>query len=160
MARTVQSLLRQEMAMNHTQPSDQGTTSSLGDVMRRIGDDVKTIAGDELQLAKIELTRAMKVAAGDAAAIVLGGIVALIGFGMLCVTAVIALEPVIPQLWLRMIIMAVVYLVAGGAVAGIFVRKLKEDANPAGSDTVEEARATVENIKRGLSAGRPHHVAK
>lgn len=146
--------------MNETRTTDPGASSSLGDVMRRIGDDVKTIAGDELQLAKLELTRAMKVAAGDAAAIVLGGIVALIGFGMLCVTAVIALEPVIPQLWLRMLIMAVVYLVAGGAVAGIFVSKLKEDTNPAGSDTIQEAKATVENIKRGLSAEGAHHAAK
>jgi uncharacterized membrane protein YqjE len=144
--------------MNDTRPSNQGATSSIGDVVRRIGDDVKTIASDELQLAKMELTHAMKVVAGDAAAIVLGGIVALIGFGMLCVTAVVALEPVIPALWLRMIIMAAVYLLAGGVVAGIFVKKLKADANPAGSDSIEGAKATVESIKRGLTPERPHHA--
>lgn len=144
--------------MNETQPTNQGATSSIGDVMRRIGEDVKTIAGDELQLAKLELTHAMKKTAGDAAAIVLGGIVALIGFGMLCVTAVVALEPVIPALWLRMIIMAAIYLLAGGVVAGIFVKKLKDDANPADSDAIEGARATVESIKRGLSPERPHHA--
>lgn len=138
--------------------ADAGATSSLGEVMRRIGDDVKTIASDELQLAKIELTRGMRVAAADAAAIVLGGVVALVGFGMLCVTVVVALEAVIPPLWLRMIIMAVFYLVTGGTVAAIFARKLKQDANPIASDTYVEARATVENIKRGLSPGRGYHA--
>ncbi len=138
--------------------ADTGATSSLGEVVRRIGDDVKTIASDELQLAKIELTRGMKVAAAHAAAILLGGVVALVGIGMLCVTAVVALEAVIPPLWLRMTIMAVLYLVAGGTVAGIFARKLKQDANPIESDAYGEARATVENIKRGLSPGRGHHA--
>lgn len=140
------------------QRADAGATSSLGEVVRRIGDDVKTIASDELQLAKIELSRGMKTAAADAAAIVLGGVVALIGFGMLCVTAVVALEPMIPPLWARMLIMAAIYLVAGGAVAAIFTRKLKTDANPAKSDAVEEAKATVENIKRGLSPDRVQHA--
>jgi len=114
-----------------TRPDNGEPTSSLGDVMRRIGDDVKTIAGDELQLAKMEFIRAIKVAAGDAAGVVLGGIVALIGFAMLCVTAVVALAPVIPQLWLRMIIMAAFYLVVGGAVVRLCVKKLLGDANPA-----------------------------
>lgn len=141
-----------------TRPDNGGPTSSLGDVVRRIGDDVKTIASDELQLAKLEITKAMKVAAGDAAAVVLGGIVALIGFGMLCVTAVIALAPVIPALWVRMIIMAAIYMLTGGVVAGIFAKKLKADTNPAESDTIEEAKATVENIKRGLTPEKVHHA--
>src|SRR5688572_18388308 len=140
------------------QPSNVEPTSSLGDVVRRIGDDVKTIAGDELLLAKLELKRAMKSALGDAAAILLGGIVALIGFAMLCVTAVVALAPIVPALWVRMIVMAAAYLLTGGVVAGIFVKKLKEDTNPAHSDAVEEAVSTVENIKRGLSPERAHHA--
>jgi uncharacterized membrane protein YqjE len=140
------------------QPSNDRPTSQLGDVLRRIGDDVKTIAVDELQLAKIELTRATKAAARDAAAIVLGGFVALVGFGMLCVTAVVALAPVIPPLWLRMVIMAATYLVAGSAVAGVFVKKLKEDTDPAGADSIEHAKATVEQVKRALSPDKVHHA--
>lgn len=139
-----------------TQRGNDGPTSSISEVVNRIGRDVKTIASDELQLAKLELTRGMKVAAGDAAAIVLGGVVALIGFGMLCVTAVVALAPVIPSLWVRMIMMAAVYLLLGGVVAGVFVKKLKADANPIKSDTVEEAKATVETIARGLTQEGAH----
>ncbi|MBA3459121.1 MAG: phage holin family protein [Deltaproteobacteria bacterium] len=113
---------------------------------------MKTIASDELQLAKLELTKSVKTAAGEAAVVVLGGIVALIGFGMLCVVAVVALAPVISALWLRLLIMAVIYLVAGGAIAGVFAKKLAGDVKPDMSDTVYQAKKTVENVKEGLKA--------
>src|SRR5687768_16580884 len=130
------------MRTMQTQPGNGGPTSSIGDVVRRIGDDVKTIATDELALAKLEITRGFKVALGNAAAVLLGGFVTLIGFAMLCVTAVLALAPVIPELWVRMIMMAAIYLLLGGVVAGVFAKKLKDDSNPAESDTVEQAEAT------------------
>ena len=133
------------------QPSNVEPTSSLGDVVRRIGDDVKTIAGDELQLAKLELTRAMKVAAGDAAAIVLGGIVALIGFAMLCTAAVVALEPVISSLALRLVLMSLVYLIGGGVVAGVFAKKLGHDIKPDMAVPAYEAKRTVAGVKESLS---------
>lgn len=133
--------------MNELQPSDDEPKSSLGDTVCRIADDVKTIAGDELQLAKRELGHGMKNAAADAAAIVLGGIVALIGLGMLCVTAVVALAPVIPALWVRMLMMAVLYLVAGSVVAGFYVRKLEG-----------EARQTVQHLTRPLGIEGAHHA--
>jgi hypothetical protein len=124
----------------------------VGELVNRITDDVKTIASDELQLAKIELTRGVKTAVGEAAVVVLGGIVALVGFAMLCVVAVVALAPVIPALWLRLLIMAAVYLVAGGAIAGVFAKKLAKDIRPDLSDTVYEAKKTVQNVKEGLKA--------
>jgi uncharacterized membrane protein YqjE len=144
--------------MNDPRELEDTPTSSLGDVVRRIATDVGTIAGDELQLAKRELGHGIKMAATDGAAIILGGVVALIGLGMLCVTAVVALAPVIPALWLRMLMMAILYLVVGTVVAGAFVRKLKGDTSPAGSDAIHEAVATVENIKRGLTAEGAHHA--
>src|SRR5690242_4716814 len=113
-------------------------TSSLGDVVRRIATDVRTIAGDELQLAKQELGNGIKSAATDGAAIILGGVVALIGLGMLCVTTVVALAPVIAPLWLRMLMMAVLYLVVGTVVAGAYVRKLKGDTSTADSGAIHE----------------------
>ena len=41
--------------MNDPRELEDAPTSSLGDVVRRIATDVRTIAGDELQLAKHEL---------------------------------------------------------------------------------------------------------
>lgn len=125
-------------------------SQGIGDLLHRITDDVKTIATDELQLTKLEITRTVKTAATEAAVVVLGGIVALIGFAMLCVTAVVALAPLIHPLWLRLLIMAVVYLAAGGVVAAIFTKRLSHDAVPDMAIPVDEAKKTIDNVKHGL----------
>jgi hypothetical protein len=126
------------------------TPSKVGGLIRDIADDVKTIAKDEVELAKIEVSRGVRAAALDAAAIVLAGVVALIGLGMLCVAAVVALEPVIAPLWLRLVIMAVIYLAAGGSVAGVFVKRLRDDV-PRLEHTRTEAARTVKTIREELT---------
>jgi hypothetical protein len=111
---------------------------------------VKTIASDEVELAKGELAHTARTATTEAAVVLLGGIVALIGLGLLCLVAVVALEPLISPLWLRLLIMAVVYLAIGGVVAGVFAKRLKKDAVPDFSAPVSEAKRSVGNIKEGL----------
>src|SRR5262245_5316491 len=96
-----------------TQPE---SNRRVGELLHRITDDVRTIARDELELVKGELGITAKVAAGEAAAIVLGGLVALIGLGMLCVAAVAALGAVISSLALRLVLMAAVYMIVGSIV--------------------------------------------
>lgn len=124
----------------------------VGELLHRITDDVKTIARNEVDLARIEIESTAKSAAADAAIILLGGIVALIGLGLLCVVAVVALEPLISPLWLRLLIMAVVYLAIGGIVAGVFAKRLKEDVKPDLDLPKREAQQTVDAIKDGLRA--------
>ena len=82
--------------------------------------------------------------------VLFGGVIALIGLGLLAVVAVVALAPVIPALWLRLLIMAVVYLIVGGAVAAFFSKKLKTDAKPNLEIPVREAQQTAEAIKEGV----------
>jgi hypothetical protein len=121
------------------------------EILHRIADDVKTIARDEIELVSQEVTHSAKVAANEAAIVVLGGIVALIGFGLLCVAAVAGLEPVIGSLAIRLLIMAGVYLGLGGALAGTLAARLRRDAVPNLSLAVDEAKRTVEDVRRGLS---------
>lgn len=129
-----------------------GTGRGIGDLLHRITDDVKTIAKDEIELAKGELEHTAKVAATDAAVIVLGGIVALIGLGMLCAAAVAALEPVIHALSLRLLLMSIVYLVGGGIVAAIFAKRLKTDGKPDLAVAGYEAKRTVAGVKSSLQS--------
>lgn len=123
----------------------------VGDLLSRITDDAKTIVKDEIELAKGELADTARTAATQSAVIVLGGIVALIGLGMLCVTAVVALAGVIPPLWARLLIMAVVYLVAGGAVAGVFAKRLSHDIKPDMSVPAYQAKRTIAGVKESLT---------
>src|SRR4051812_3002439 len=103
--------------MERTQAIPGQDGSQVGGLLHRITDDLKVLAKDELELAKGEMQTTAKTAAFEAAALILGGIVALIGLGLLCLAAVAALAPIIPALSLRLLLMAAVYMVVGGAVA-------------------------------------------
>lgn len=122
----------------------------VGELIHRITDDVKTIAKDEVELARMELERTAKSAAADAAVVLLGGIVALIGLGLLCLVAVAALGAVIEPLWLRLLIMSLVYLAIGGVIAGVFAKKLGHDVKPDLELPKREAQQTVDAVKSGL----------
>jgi hypothetical protein len=136
--------------INPNQPAET-SGHGIGELLHRITDDVKTIAKDELDLAKAEVGRHAKIAAGEAAIIVLGGIVALIGFAMLCTAAVVALEPLISSLALRLVLMSLVYLIGGGVVAGVFAKKLGHDIKPDMKVPAYEAKRTVAGVKESLS---------
>jgi hypothetical protein len=122
----------------------------IRELLRNIGEDMKTIASDEVELTRNELTKNIKVAVTEIAIMVIGAFVALIGFGFLCVVTVVAIEPIIPSLALRLLIVAIVYLVGGGILAGEFAKRLRKDAAPDLKPVVRKAKATVESIKEGL----------
>lgn len=126
------------------------TNGEIGSLLHRISDDMKTIARGEVELVRDELQRHAKLVAVDAAVVLLGAFVALIGLGLLCVVVVVALAPLIPALWLRLLIMAIVYLVAGGAIAGGFGKRLKKDATPDLTVPKVEAKLTAQNVKDAL----------
>lgn len=133
--------------------------AGIGDLLHRITDDLKTLAKGELDLAKGELQTSAKKAVLEGATIVLAGIVALIGLGLLCVAAVAGLGGLISPLWLRLIIMAIVYMAIGGAVAGAFAKRLKRDAPPDTTVPKYQAKATLEGVKQTLSpTERPSHA--
>lgn len=121
----------------------------VGELLHRISDDMKTIARDEVELVRTEVERTTRAAATDAAVVLLGGIVALIGLGLLCLVAVVALAPVIPPLWLRLLLMSIVYLVVGGGVAAGFARRLGHE-RPDLALPSREARETMDAIRSGL----------
>lgn len=123
----------------------------IGEILHRVADDVKTIATGEVELARLELERSFKTAAAEAGAMTLGAFVALIGFGLLCVSVVDALEPLIEPLWLRLILMAVVYLVVGGAIAGAFARRLRRQVPPDMSRVADHAKRTVDTVRHHLT---------
>ena len=100
----------------------------IGELLHRITDDVKTIATDEVELVRAELSTNIRIAVMEVAVMMLGAVVVLIGFGLLCTVAVVALEPVIPSLALRLLLMSGVYLLIGGILAAVFARKLKRGA--------------------------------
>ena len=122
----------------------------VGELIERITDDLKAIGKDELELARGELARRLKAAAIDAAVLILAGVVVLIAIGFVSVAVVDALAPVIPQLWLRLVIMAVVYAAVSGGLVTTFGKRLKSHLPPEVPRAKEEAVRTIEAVKEEL----------
>ena len=138
--------------MNHS-PAPDGDGASTRDLIRRISEDVRIIARDEIELLRGEARRVARSAATDGAAVLFGGIVALIGLAILCLAAVAGLAPVLPSLALRLVIMGVVYLGIGGSLAASFALRLRRNAVPDVVVPVREARATLQGAKAALEEG-------
>ncbi len=132
-------------------------TGNVGDVLRAIGRDVKTIAVDELELTRRQLSDYMADLVIKASVSLLGATVALIGIGMLCMVAVTALEPVIEPLWLRLLLLAVVYIVIGSGAAYLWAKRMTAMRGPNLDKAIAEARDTIEAVNNGLEhGGKPH----
>jgi uncharacterized membrane protein YqjE len=132
------------------QESSGDSGSKIGDLLHRITDDVKTIARNEVELAKKEMSRTAQRIVIDTAVILFGAIVALIGLGLLSMVAVVVLEGAIPPLWLRLLIMSAIYIGAGVAIAMSFIKRIKTDVSPNLAMPVREAQQTVDAMQEGL----------
>jgi uncharacterized membrane protein len=122
--------------------------AQVGELLKHIGEDVKTIALSELELARTKLGTYLEQTVMKAAAMILGAFVALVGLAMLCVVIVVALAPVIPALWLRLLIMALLYLAIGGGATYLFARKMV--TSPDLANEVDEVGQTIDKISDGL----------
>jgi hypothetical protein len=123
--------------------------AKVGELLKHIGDDMKTIATSELELARTKLGSYLEQTVLKAAVMILGAFVALVGFAMLCMVAVVALEPVISALWLRLLLMSFVFIATGGTAAYVFAKKTL--GGPDIEPEVEEVGQTIDKISDGLS---------
>jgi hypothetical protein len=121
---------------------------SLVHLAQRAAADLKIIMQAEIALARSEITAAVKRASAEAAAVAAGVIVALFGFALLCATAVVGLEAAIEPLWVRMLLMAAVYLVVGGIIAAAFVRRLRRELPPRPTQAEHEMKMTIDRVRQ------------
>jgi hypothetical protein len=124
--------------------------TSLTDLARRVGDDLSALARDHLELARLELRHGVRTGVADTGAMILGGVVGLVGFAMLCASAVAALRPSIPALWLRLLIMAGVYILVGAVVTVVFGKQLQR---PKMDETRKQTRRTAIALREQVTHG-------
>jgi hypothetical protein len=125
---------------------------SIPALTRRIIDDVRVLARDELTMAKLEVREAGKRSAAGLLALVLGAVLGLISLGLVCVTAVVALAPVIEPLWLRMLMMSGAYVLVGAGLVAFCVNRF-QSAPVSLPETREEAEKTARALKGQIHAG-------
>jgi len=122
----------------------------IGTLLGRITEDLKAIGRDEIALARVEIAQKVKATLLDTLVWILCGVIIAIGLAFLSVAAVDALAPILPPLWARLLVGAVLYLLVGGALLFGYARKLKRDIKPTPAQAVEQARQTVEAVKEEL----------
>jgi uncharacterized membrane protein YqjE len=125
--------------------------TTVGHLLESIGHDMRTIASDELEMGRVALAERLESLVARIAVAMLCVIVGLVGFGMLCVTAVFALEPVMHAMWQRMLVMSAVYIAVGGATALYAARRIGKSHAGDLQHQVDEARDTVNAVKKGLA---------
>lgn len=124
--------------------------TTVGQLVASIGQDMRTIATDELEMGRTALVERLEAIVLRIAVVLISVIVGLIGFAMLCVTVVFALHGLIAALWLRMLIMSVVYIAVGGVIARVASRHITRGDGDI-QHQIDEAHDTMNAVRKGLS---------
>ena len=122
----------------------------VGDLLKHVGDDLKMIATTELELTRNKMSQYLDRTLMRASVIIIGAFIALIGLAMLCVVVVLAMQPVIHLLWVRLLMMSGVYILVGGGAAWIYSRRVA--SGPDIDNEVEEVGQTFDAISNGLKS--------
>ncbi len=142
-----------------TTTKDGGGADGLGGFVQRIGDDLRILAHDEVELAREEIQRVARGAAAEAAMLVIASLVAVIGLGMLCVSAVVAADVLVESLAIRLLVMTAIYLALGGLVARYAFSRITETIRNPLTQPVDQAKRTVRAVKNAVRhAEEPHHA--
>jgi hypothetical protein len=131
-------------------PTGASSPPKMAELIEGIGRDVRTIAVDEIELSRTKLTDFLQQLVLKASVALLGAFVAVTGLAMLCMVVVVALAPVIPALWLRLLLMSLVYLAVGGGATFIYMRRLAATRGPDLSKPEAELNHAVTAVERGL----------
>lgn len=129
------------------------TDRSIGQLVTDALDDVRAIIDHEKALAKAEIGRAAK--AGGIGAGLLAAALALIGLAVvyLLVAAAFGLVEAGMTLWGAFLLVGGVLLVPGLILAAVGAVMLKKVKGP--QRTVEQGKATVEDVKEALTGDGP-----
>lgn len=119
---------------------------SLGEITNNILTNAQEVMRDEARLAKTEIRDELKSAVRASVMLAAGVILALFAFGMILVTATVALDNVLP-LWAAAGIVAVVLALVAGVLVAIGRERVSE-VDPKPNETVETMRENVRWVKQ------------
>jgi uncharacterized membrane protein YqjE len=125
---------------------------SVADLVKQLTEQTKTLARQEIELAKAELAEKGKRAGLGAGMFGAAGLLGLFALALLTACVVLALATALPA-WLAALIVAAVY----GAIAGALALTGKKEiahATPPMPETVETVKEDVQWTKQRAQAGR------
>lgn len=121
----------------------------MAELIHQITEESSRLIRTELKLAQAEMTEKAKSTGIGLGAFGAAGILALFGIGCFVLAAVYALALVLPG-WAAALIVGAVVLVIAAVAALIGKKKVSEAAPPVPTDTVENVKADVAEIKESV----------
>jgi MFS family permease len=127
---------------------------SVGDLVKQLTDQTKTLVQQEIELAKAELSEKGRKAGKGAGMFGGAGLFGFFAFAALTACFVALLATAVTHVWLAALIVAAVY----GAIAGVLAltgkKKVQEATPPVPQQTVETVKEDVRWTKERAQAGR------
>jgi uncharacterized membrane protein YqjE len=124
----------------------QQTDEPIGAVVHRLSEQIPELVRSEIRLAQVELAEKGKHAGTGIGMFGGAGLLTLYGLAGLFVTAVIALDLVLP-LWLSALIVTAVLFVAAGVAALLGKKQVDQATPPAPERAIAGMKEDVEAVK-------------
>ena len=125
---------------------------SIADLVKQLTEQTKTLARQEIELAKAELTEKGRKAGLGAGMFGAAGLFGFFAFAVLTACLVLALATAVPA-WLAALIVAAVYGAIAGGLAFTGKKELQQ-ATPPMPETVETVKEDIAWTKQRAQAGR------
>jgi len=123
--------------------------ASTGELVNQLSEQVSRLVRDELEMARLELTRKGRFAGLGMGMYGASGLVALYAIACLLAAAIIAIAGEIRP-WLAALIVGLALLVVSAAAALMGRSRVRRATPPIPDQAVEGAKADVEEVKEGM----------
>ena len=123
--------------------------ASTGELVNQLSEQVSRLVRDELEMARLELTRKGRFAGLGMGMYGASGLVALYAIACLLAAAIIAIAGEIRP-WLAALIVGLALLVVSAAAALMGRSRVRRATPPIPDQAVEGAKADIEEVKEGM----------
>ena len=127
---------------------------SVADLVKQLTEQTKTLARQEIELAKAELTAKGKKAGIGAGMFGGAGLFGFFAFAALTACFVAALATAVTHVWLAALIVAAVYAAVAGVLALTGKGKVQQASPPVPERARDSVKQDVESTKAHARAGR------
>jgi uncharacterized membrane protein YqjE len=127
---------------------------AVGDLLKQLTDQTKTLVKQEVRLAQVELQEKGKKLGIGAGLFGAGGLVAFFGAATLIVALVLLIATALAP-WLSALIVAVLLLAAAGAAALKGKQQIEQATPPVPEQAAETVKEDVQHVKERAKEGKP-----
>jgi uncharacterized membrane protein YqjE len=124
----------------------------VSDIVKQVSEEAKTLVGQEIKLAKAEMTeKAKEIGIGAGMFGGAGYTLHLAALGLM-LTLIFALSTAMPA-WLAALIVTVIFVAIAGVLALTGKKRIKKAGPPVPEETIESVKQTIETVKEEAKWG-------